>query len=368
MAIVWLQSAKKRLPLLLLLLLSRGFFRLWLGRMMRSRWVWSRVMDSRRVRSLVVDSRSVRSLMVDSLSVRSLMVDSLSVRSLMVDSLSVRSRSVGSRSVRSRGVRSCRVGSRVAHRSVVDSCGVCSGVGLNHGVRTAVIYREVLVRVVSSFLFTRALRSCCLDMTIVRCRLFSGCGSRVGSTWAVKADVIIDSTVVDPCTVDVGVMDDGGIHAPGRCVIAEDVAIPTAAVETGSVIAEAVINTPVKPNVGTPITAVPTIEAVPKTPVAGGPKVSRLGHLYPVAGNPEIAVISVGPVARTPKISVRWAWRLVIDDEGRRRNCDRDSLSEKRERGRCTQQTREEDVSGFHQWGGIRYCEFAADSAAGFVD
>jgi hypothetical protein len=182
----------------------------------------------------------------------------------------------------------------------------------------------------------------------VRYLLFSGCRSRVDSTGAVKADVIIDSSVVDHCTVNIGVVDDGRIHSPNRCVIPKDVALPPAAVETGSVIAESIVDISIESHVGTPITAVPTIVAVGKSPVTRGPKVSRAGNLHPSAGHPEITVISVGPVAGIPKISILRTRRLLVNDKRRRRNCNQDRLSEKR--GRCAQQTGEQDISGFHQF------------------
>ena len=69
------------------------------------------------------------------------------------------------------------VGSLAMH-----SRGVFTGVGLNRGVRVTVIDRVVLVPVISSFLLMRALRFCCLDTTIVRCRLFTGGRSRINST------------------------------------------------------------------------------------------------------------------------------------------------------------------------------------------
>jgi hypothetical protein len=263
-----------------------------------------------------------RSLVMCNLGMRSsLVMYSLGMRSLVMYSLGMRSSLV-----------MCNLGMRSL---VVHSGGVFAGGGLNHGLRMAMIHRVVLVPIISSFLLMRALRFCCLDMTIVRCRLFSGCRSRVDSTGAVKADVIIDSSVVDHCTVNIGVVDDGRIHSPNRCVIPKDVALPPAAVETGSIITKTIVDTSVESNVGTPITAVPMIDAVHKTPVTRGPKVSGLGHLNPGARNPEITVISVSPVARTPKISVLRTRRLLVNDEGRRRNCNRNALSEKRRR--CAQ-------------------------------
>ena len=224
---------------------------------------------------------------------------------------------------------------------------VFNGVGLNRGVRATLIDRVVLVPVISGFLLMRALRFCCLDTTIARFRLLSGGWSRVNSTWAIKADTIVDTSVADHCTVNVGIVDDGRINVPNRCIILKGVALPSTAGEARSVVTVAIVNTSVKSNVRTPISAVPTIVAVRKGPVTRGPKVSRAGNLHPSARHPEITVISVGPVTGIPKISfLRTRW-LLVNDKWRRRNCNQDRLSEKR--GRCAQQTGEQDISGFHQ-------------------
>jgi hypothetical protein len=173
-------------------------------------------------------------------------------------------------------------------------------------------------------------------MTIMRCGLFTGSRPGVDSTRAVKADMIIARS--NHTAVNVGVVDDGRIHAPNRRVVPKDVPLPPAAVESGSIIAVAIVDTSIESNVGTPITVMPMIETVPKAPVTRGPKVSRSGHLNPGARDPKITVVSVGPVARAPKISVLRTRGLLVGDEGRRGNGNRDRLSEKR--GRCTQQPR----------------------------
>jgi hypothetical protein len=301
--------------------------------MMDRRGVRGFVMYRFRVRRLVMYGFGVSSLVMDRFWVRGFVMDRFWVRGFVMDRFWVRGFVMDRFWVR--GFVMDRFG---VSGLVMDSRGVSTGGGVNRGVRVAVINRVVLVPVISSFLLKRALRLSCLDMTLVRCRLFTGSRSRVDSAGAVEADVIIDSSVVDYCTVNVGVVDDGRIHVPNCCVIPKDVALPPAAVETGSVITGSVVDTPVESNVGTPITVVPTIVATHKTPVTRGPKVSRLGHLNPSARNPEIIVISVGPVARTPKISLRRTRRLFVDHEGRRRHGNRDSLSEKR--GRRAQQTR----------------------------
>ena len=311
---------------------------------MGSGLVRSPMMYSRGVRGFVMYSRGVRGLVMYRFGVSSLVMYRFWVRALVMYRFWVRGLVMYGFWVSGFVMYRFWVSGLVMYRFgvssfLMDSRGVSTGGGVNRGVRVAVIDRVVLVPVISSFLLKRALRLSCVAMTLVRCRLFTGSRSRVDSAGAVEADVIIGSSVVDYCTVNVGVVDDGRIHVPNRCVIPKDVALPPAAVETGSVITEAVVDTPVESNVVTPITVVPTIGAIYKTPVTRGPKVSRLGHLNPSARNPEIIVISVGPVARTPKISVRRTRRLLVDHEGRRRHGNRDSLSEKR--GRCAQQTRE---------------------------
>ncbi len=237
---------------------------------------------------------------------------------------------------------------------VMYSRGLSSGVGLHYGVRVSLIDRVVLVTIASSCLHLRALRCCRLKTTIARCRLFRGGWSRLDSARAIKADVIINRFVVDHCPVNVGVMDDRRIDVPRRRVISKAVALPSAAVETGSVIAVPIIDTSVESNVGAPITAVPTIITIPKSPVTRGPIISRVRNLNPRTGDPEITVISVGPVAGTPKISVLRTRRLLVDDERRWRNCNRESLS--KQRRRCGKQKSEEDRGGFHQSSKGRCC------------
>ena len=132
------------------------------------------------------------------------------------------------------GMSSLRMGSVAMHgfgvRNVVmPGRVVFDGVGLNRGVRAALIDRVVLVPVISGFLLMRALGFCCLDTTIARFRLLSGGWSRVNSTLAIKADAIVDTSVADHCTVNVGIVNDGRIDVPNRCIIPKGVALPSTA-------------------------------------------------------------------------------------------------------------------------------------------
>jgi hypothetical protein len=185
-------------------------------------------------------------------------------------------------------------------------------------------------------------------MMIVGSRLLSGSRSGVDATWTVEADAIICRSIIDPCAILVGVVDDRRIHPPNRGVITERISLPPPSVETGTIITAAIVDSPIESNLRAPITVVPMIKAVAKTPVPRGPKKSRLRYLHPRARDPKITIVSIGPVARAPKISVLRTRRLLVGYKGRRRDCNRDILSEKR--GCGAQETREENISGgFHQ-------------------
>lgn len=219
--------------------------------------------------------------------------------------------------------------------------------GLDHGPRLAVIDREVLIALTARLLLMGALRCGCLEMMIMSSRFLGSSRSGVDSAWTVEADAAICRSSVDHCTVRIGVVDHVRIHSPDRSVIPEGVALPPTPVETGTIVTEAIVNSPVVPNVRTPITVVPMIESVAKSPVTRGPKISRFGHLHPSARNPVITIVPISPVPRTPKVSVVWTRRLLVGDEGRRGNCNRNSLSE--QRSRWAEQTGEENISGsFH--------------------
>ena len=306
------------------------------------RWC-SHVMGCLRMCYLVMRRLSVDGFVVCCLRMRNLAMRRLRMRSFVMCSFWAYDFVVncfGLSALMMHGLRLCTL--------VVHGRGLPSGVGSNYGVRAPVIDRVMLVAVISSFLLMRALRWSRLKTTILRGRLFRGGWSRFDSTWAIKADVTIACFVVDHGTVNVGVVDDRRIHVPHRCVISKDIAVPSAAVETGAIIAVAIVDASVISDVWPPITAVPNIIATRKSPVTRSPKVSRLRNLNPRAGNPKITVLSVGPIAGTPKITLGRARRLLVGDEGWWRNCNRDILSE--QATRCAQQTgEEEDGAGFHQ-------------------
>ena len=195
-------------------------------------------------------------------------------------------------------------------------------------VRLPVISRVALVRVMTSLLLMRTLTICGRDMLPVRRRLFLGRRSSADSAGAVEADVII--RIVDHGAVNIGIVNNRRIRSPNRGIIMKGVTLPSAAIETRPKITKTIVDTAVDPNVGTPITAVPAIVASVIRPVARSPKESRSRRFDPDARNPKITVLSVGPVARSPNISIlRTVW-LLVNRERRRRNGDDDRLSKKR--------------------------------------
>jgi hypothetical protein len=140
-----------------------------------------------------VDSRGVSGLVMDSCGVCSPVMHSCGMRSLVMHSCGMRSLIMHSR--RMRGL-------------VIYTCGMLTGVSLNHGIRMPMIHREMLVPVIESLLLVRALRFRCFEMATLCSRRLSGGRSGFDSTRTIKAEMI-DIRVVDHCTIHVGVVDDG---------------------------------------------------------------------------------------------------------------------------------------------------------------
>src|SRR5580700_4591904 len=100
----------------------------------------------------------------------------------------------------------------------------------------------------------------------------------------------------------------GDVHASKVCngtVIGENSTTPLAADETDAAEAEAVVHATIKPNVRAPVAAVTAVDSPFITPVARRPQKTGDGRLRPHARNPEVAGVSVGPVAGSPEITRR---------------------------------------------------------------
>jgi hypothetical protein len=153
----------------------------------------------------------------------------------------------------------------------------------------------------TSILFMRALTIGCLYTPLMRYRVFLSGRSRVVSTGAVEAGVIIIvGPVVDHCAVNVGITDNRRIHFPNRGIIMEGASFPPATEEARSIIAEAIVDPAIESDPGAPIAAVPDIGAVCIAPITRSPEEPRPRRHNPVAMNPEIAVLPIGPGAWDP--------------------------------------------------------------------
>src|SRR2546430_1866640 len=127
---------------------------------------------------------------------------------------------------------------------------------------------------------------------------------------SVVGDTVYGEFVDDRLVVDVNV---GDIHVVHRAVVEEVTVSPISALVATAKVAKPVINAAVESDVRSPITCVPNISALAPSPITGGPQQSRLRSHHPCAWHPEVAFRTVGPITRSPDITVTWTCRLDID-------------------------------------------------------
>jgi len=130
--------------------------------------------------------------------------------------------------------------------------------------------------------------------------------------------------------IHIGIVNDRPVYAYDSSVIREVTTAPFAAGKADAHISEPVVNTTVVADVRAPITCVEEIVSAFKSPVGRGPQKARLGSRYPGARNPVIAVVTISPIARRPKISIFRARRLLIHRQYRRSDADADDYPGKR--------------------------------------
>src|SRR5580700_962739 len=156
-------------------------------------------------------------------------------------------------------------------------------------------------------------------------RHFRGSRARVDAAAAsVKADAIHACVIVDHCAV-IYVVHVGDVHVVHAAVVEEMAAVPVAAFVAEAAVAETVVNAAVEADVRAPISGVPEISAATPTPVARRPQESDFRCDYPRAGDPIVAIRSVGPITRRPDVAISRAGRLHINRQLRRSDGDGDS-------------------------------------------
>ena len=149
-----------------------------------------------------------------------------------------------------------------------------------------------------------------LYVVFARKRLFLRRRLAVHASRAVKACAVI--VIDDHGAVYIGVVDDGPVYVDDRGIVPEVPTGPFTAVEPGAAISIAIVNTSVVSYVGTPIPAMPSIDATGITPVTRGPQIAGLRRGHPNTGYPIIPVIPIRPVTGGPDIIVRRTVGLYI--------------------------------------------------------
>jgi len=144
--------------------------------------------------------------------------------------------------------------------------------------------------------------------------------------------VVHDSRVMNDRLIDIGVVNYGSVHVHDRGVVSKVTAAPFTADKADSHEPEAVVHAAVVANMQTPVAIMEKVVPTFPAPIRRRPKIARLRSRYPCAGDPIVAILTVGPVARRPQVSVIGAWRLHINRQHRRRNVDADKHSGKRRR------------------------------------
>src|SRR5205823_4155146 len=139
---------------------------------------------------------------------------------------------------------------------------------------------------------------------------------------AVEADAR-DVTLIYDDALFVDVVNHGHVHIGDGAVVEVVASAPVAAQEANTGIAKAIVNAAVEADPWSPVAGVPKIGTLGKSPVARSPEQAGFRGEYPCAGNPEITVGAVGPIARRPYVIRARAERLRVNGECRGPDADR---------------------------------------------
>ncbi len=135
---------------------------------------------------------------------------------------------------------------------------------------------------------------------------------------------MVELRIADFHRVFVHIVHVHNVDVVDRPVVVETAAAPVAALVTDTTVAEAVIDASVEANVRAPVACMVDEGGAAPAPVSGGPEEADLRGTYPGAGDPEVAVRTVGPVPGGPEKAVARADGLRVDRQRRRAEADRD--------------------------------------------
>jgi hypothetical protein len=158
------------------------------------------------------------------------------------------------------------------------------------------------------------------DMFLTCCNLVFRPGAGVyAAITAIVADTVDCGRIIDHGCV-VNIVNIGDVHVVYRTIVEEVSVVPPASFITLPEVAEPVRDPAIETNMRAPITLIEDESLFAPTPITRCPKKSHFGSLDPSTGNPVIiaGVVVVGPVARSPKVTLTWTRGLLIHREGRR--------------------------------------------------
>jgi hypothetical protein len=194
--------------------------------------------------------------------------------------------------------------------------------------RCAIVTLEKIPAILSGNLFVCRLRTHGSHTPLVqRGLLLRG---RTGFDTAVSAVIAhsVDRYIVDDCSVDVHIPDDGGVYVAHSCVVVETIAAPVAAFISTAVIAEAVVHAAVEADVRSPVSGMPRVAATTPAPITWCPQQAVAGCNDPGSGNPVIVIATPSPVAWCPDVIRARANGLIVDGQSRWSDVDRDSYAD----------------------------------------
>src|SRR5215469_2039993 len=163
----------------------------------------------------------------------------------------------------------------------------------------------------------------CFHVALLSPALFLSSRTRINSASPAIEAHAVDVSLVNHRAVAVGVVDDHRVDVPNSCVISEHAVLPSSTNKARAVIPEAIVNSTVEPDVRAPVSGVPHVDTVTPTPIARSPKKSGIGRHNPRARHPVVAIRTVSPIARRPKIAGPRANRLLIYRQDWRADSDR---------------------------------------------
>jgi len=197
------------------------------------------------------------------------------------------------------------------------------GLGRCRNRRSSMVFRRPQAAIRTSSLLMLHLSTGCCYVPLTRSsflfRRRPCCDATLSTVVADARDIHI---VHHRTGVDVAHVCD--VYVVDRTIVVELPVLPVAAVVASAGIPVAVIDAAVVADLRPPVAGMPVEGANAPSPIARRPQVAVLRRQHPGSGNPVIAIGAVSPITRRPDVTLRWARRLRVNRQWRRRKADTD--------------------------------------------